>query len=63
LQFRAQLHFYPNSIGLFWGGEFSKSAAAGGERQQLEIVNVVENLLDDLRERERERERELGGHE
>jgi len=44
-------------------GEFSKSAAAGGERQQLKIVNVVENLLDDLRERERERESSAGMNE
>jgi hypothetical protein len=39
---------------VFFWGKFCKSAAARGERQQLEIVNVVENLLDDLRERERE---------
>jgi len=43
---------------VFGGGGLCKSAAARGERQQLEIVNVVENLLEDLRERERERERE-----
>ncbi len=59
LEFRAQLHFYHNSFGFFLGVGFCKSVAARGERQQLEIVNVVENLLDDLRERERE----LAGHE